>query len=465
MLWGLKSAIWSQILLVPVHNQQTKKAFTFRTEHTNKNTMLLRNFVIVAVILASDVAAIRTERGSLIRKAEELKERALKDDESCPKSDVYEEYYNALFELDDKGGALAACSDDDYFRIGELIRDITVEVDNNFPDIDSPETADVIDIKTHVCEMPCVWGVTNNTVQNHRKLATASYTYKSGGTCRSCRSNRVLNEIKSSLRRLSDYPPAEESAHEACELLEVCEFAFSEAKVSLQKVQKVLDKMVEAATNEDYIKKCADVEKIAGEMEEDMMEMVDYISYAKAACNDATKAVTERDGKKASDCLKDAEEASDDAMKCLKKVNDGMAKAKEEQRHAQEQLMKAEFKAAKERVKQVIENVKAVNEKRLEWLNKEIEKKEEAVKLANSLGDAQKMSKEQAALEELKLQEKQEKKALEAAEKEYQESLENEQQYAKELSKLMMDAQYAPDYEGIYRFLWIQFVYSNTYFY
>jgi len=89
------------------------------------------------------------EHGSLRRVVEEVEERALKSN-SCPKSDRYEEYYNALFELDDKDGACRDCLDEDYFSIGELIQDITEAVDQDFPD--SPYSEDVIDINTEVCE-------------------------------------------------------------------------------------------------------------------------------------------------------------------------------------------------------------------------------------------------------------------------------------------------------------------------
>lgn len=96
-------------------------------------------------------------------------------------------------EIKDKSGCTSNCTDEDFFEIGEHIRDIVEEVDRDFPD---PEVNDVIDIKTEVCEMQCTWGDTTaaaTTDRHHRALGT-NYTYKSGTRCRPCRTRHRLNK-------------------------------------------------------------------------------------------------------------------------------------------------------------------------------------------------------------------------------------------------------------------------------
>lgn len=41
------------------------------------------------------------------------------------------------------------CTNEQMFEIGKLIREITTEVDRNFPEI--PQAQDIIDINTEVC--------------------------------------------------------------------------------------------------------------------------------------------------------------------------------------------------------------------------------------------------------------------------------------------------------------------------
>jgi|JI7StandDraft_1071085.scaffolds.fasta_scaffold1108503_2 hypothetical protein len=60
----------------------------------------------------------------------------------------------------------------------------------------------------------------------------------------------------------------------------------------------------EESTDEDYLKKCSDIEKIAIEMMEQLEESIEYTMDAENACIEAKEMAGERNEKKSKECLK-----------------------------------------------------------------------------------------------------------------------------------------------------------------
>lgn len=424
--------------------------------------MLFRNLIVLALALSSGVAAVRTERGSSLRKAEDVKERALDGKGSrCGKSEEeFEEYYNALFEIDDeKNEALCNCTDDDMFAIGGLLREIVEKVDKAFPKLE--EVRDVKEIDTEVCEMPCVWDDPQAAATSDRRLGRRKrrWTYKSGGTCLRCTTGRLLSKVKGTTahllskvkipgRGLEDQD-ANSMAAAACDYAQVTQSAYEESHYKIEKVTAYLEKLIAWITVDDAIKKCEEAEKFITEMLEDAEEMLEDIDIADKACSDALVAAAQNDEKKAEDCLKDAEDAAKDCMDKLEKVEKGEEDAKKKQKEANAKEIEDDVKKDKERVKEVIEKMKDENEKKIEAIDVKIKQCQEDIKQAKSLLDAKEIAFMEADLKVLKLEKESQKKALKLAEKELEDYHSDKNKYNEALSNLLLEAEYAKDYEGM----------------
>ena len=187
---------------------------------------------------------------SLVKQKTPTSELSKAGKSDCPYEGQHEEeeYFNAAFFLEDKEGeALYNCTGSDMITIGEILRNVTAQVDEAFPDF----VPEVITVKTEVCILPCVWAEPTNT--NRRRLRSR-YTFKSGGTCRRCTTSRrrlavdMFKQLRGR-RSLGESTPAE-MAKEACDFAEVSQFAYDEAKVAVKQVGDIL-KSMEAEEEEE----------------------------------------------------------------------------------------------------------------------------------------------------------------------------------------------------------------------
>lgn len=420
--------------------------------------MLFRNLVLVALALSSGVAAIRTERGS---KAEDVNERALHG--KCGKdSDEHQEYFNALFEIDDGDdenfGAFCDCVDSDYLEIGEMIRDITEEVDKEFPNLEAAEAQGVKEIESEVCEMPTVWGDeqdTNRRGLRHfaRRLGKRRrrFTYKSGGLCRRCKTTttaRLLSELKIHHGRDLEELDPKEMAAEACGFADVIRSAYDTSKRQLEKVIQEMKDMLEETTDEKVLKELEDVDKFAEDMEEELEKMLENVEDADKACSAAQNAADEYDEKDAEDALEDAEKAAEEGMKQEEKVIQSGEDAKEQTMKAKSKVIEEQTKKDKERAKKIIEEVKKAHEEIMKGIEEMIKQLEEEMKDAKSLHDKTEAAEKEAELKIMILQEEAKIDALETAEKDEEEYLKDEVEYNKKLATLLLSAEYAVDYAG-----------------
>lgn len=410
--------------------------------------MMFLKPIIALLVLSTGVSAVRTERRGILRAEEDVMERSLnsgnkKESKSCPKGDREEDYYNAVFLLkDDTSMALCDCSDEQMFEIGELIRKITKEVDDGFPDFPLPD--DIIDINTEVCTMPVVWaGNSTGGIQpirrNLGRKRKRTYTYKSGGTCRRCKNTatrRLMDEIaKVQGRALGDDVPAM-MAKEACNLARASRAAYEEMDAHLQRHFDKLNDMEGEADDKRYIKEWEEASDALSDMSDDLEDTVEQVMDADKACSDAKEAAAEHDTEKTKDCLKDAEDAADDVMKGLEKAKRSEADAKDQQMKVVKTALKLVADEAKERTKAVLDKKE-----------KEIKAKEDAI------DEELKKAKDSGRKEELEkmMQKAEEELSVLAAEvKRFKDELSDADKHAEDLAKLLMEAEFATDYSGMY---------------
>jgi hypothetical protein len=393
---------------------------------------LVTNVFFLSTIVVG-VSAVRTER--LFGEAENANERELKS--SCPYKGQYklEEYYNAAFFLNDKENkALCDCSDSDMIVIGEILRNTTAQVDEKFPDY----VPEVLKVNTEVCILPCRWEDNSTGTQQsvHRKLGTRTYTYKSGGTCHRCATASRLavdtfKQLRGRRHSLADSTPAQ-MAKEACDFAEVSQFAYDKSKAAVKQIGDSLDNM-EESTDEDYLKKRREIEKIAAEMTEELEDSVQYTLDAENACIKAKDLAEKGDEKKTEECLKYAKDAAEKAMKGLESVQKGHQDAKKKHMESKKSLLKAEKEEAKERTSRAVENMENELKILLEDLDRQI-------KEAKDLGDKEHM-------ESLKQEAQTQKNELESEKKSLEEELKEADKYEGTLASLLLSAEFAKDYE------------------
>jgi len=396
--------------------------------------IFVNNLVFFFSIIVVGVSAFRTE--SFFGKAENVNERKLKKSKCPHKGEVkIEEYYNAAFFLDDKDDeALCDCSDSDMILIGEIIRNVTAQVDETFPDY----VPEVLEVNTEVCILPCVWGdnSTETLESSRRKLGRRRrYTFKSGGTCRRCKKSRRLaadtfKQLRGR-RSLADITPAQ-MAKEACDFAEISQFAYAESEAFVQRIGDSIERM-EESTDKDYLKKCSEVEKIAAEMIEELENKVKYTMDAENACLEAEDMAEKGNKTRTEECLKDAKKAAENAMKGLESLQKGHDEAKKKQMEAKKELLKAEKEEAKERTSQAIEKM----ENELKALLEDIDRQ---MKEAKDSGDKEHM-------ESLKQVAEVQKEELEYQKKTFEEELKEADKYEEKLASLLLSAEFAKDYE------------------
>jgi DNA repair exonuclease SbcCD ATPase subunit len=258
-------------------------------------------------------------------------------------------------------------------------------------------------------------------------------------------------------RRLGEYDEISPSelATMACEFANVSQLATDDCERELDTVVSQISDMEALAEStavdpDEVIKKCEEVEKIAKEMTEKMEDMMEYISASEQACSDAEQAAEKNDHETAKDALKEAEESAEKVMDYVEDVHKKALEAMKKHKELEEKVMKANREESTERTKRVIEQMKEKNKKKLEELDRKIEDAERAMKEAKSLGEARMINHEKAKLEDLKLQQEMETKALAAAEKEYEEMMKYEAEYTANLASLLLTARYAKDEKGKY---------------
>ena len=235
------------------------------------------------------------------------------------------------------------CSDSDMIVIGEILRNVTAQVDEKFPDY----VPEVLKVKTEVCILPCVWGdnSTDTIESGRRKLGRRSVIHSNrAALVVDARSRRRLaadtfKQLRGRRRSLADSTPAE-MAKEACDFAEISQFAYAESEAVVKQIGDSLESM-EESTDKDYLKKCSEIEKIAAEMIEELEENVKYTMDAENACIEAKDMAEKGDEKKTEECLKDAKEAAENAMKGLESVQKGQEEAKKKQMDAKKILLKA----------------------------------------------------------------------------------------------------------------------------